>query len=115
MTARYKGMCIEGVADGHVIERDDPSITIEMQRKARTNIHLDGSETSEPMVVDKTDYRFVLLLGTTNEEIGVWVPERGLSPAQATELAIKRLVKFYNPRTGLIGEPLPNTLPIRKG
>lgn len=99
MAARYRGTCIGGVADGHYIERDDPQIVIKAARK-----NGEGEQ-----ILDETPYKFLLLLGGSNVEIGVWsIPDWPL------EKVIERLVRCYNPRTGLIGTPQPNALPIRR-
>jgi len=99
MPARYKGTCIGGIADGHWVERDDSNIRIDAQKRGA-----DGN----PVNIEHTDYQFLLLLGTSNVEIGVWAP-------QGTKLedVVNRLVRYYNPRTGMIGEPKPNTIPMR--
>ena len=63
---RYKGTVIGGVADGHVLEKDEPRMRV---------------------------------------EIGVWAPE-----GVPLEKIIERLCKFYNPRTGLLGQPVANPM-----
>lgn len=109
MTARYRGTCIGGVADGHYIERDDPEITVKKARRAREVIQLDGSTRHEEETIEESRYKFLLLLGNSNAEIGVWALE-----GWPLERIVERLVRCYNPRTGLIGTPAPNNIPIKR-
>lgn len=99
MAFRYKAICIGGVADGAVVERDEPSITIDKKARDKNN---------EEFVVGKTDYRFLILLATPHTEIGVWAPQN-----TPLEQIVHRLVAMYNPNTGLIGAPKSNVLPLR--
>ncbi len=101
MTTRYRGTCIGGVADGHWLERDDAEIRIDKLSKR---------VDAKPGELDHTVYKFLLLLGNSNAEIGCWAPV-----TLSIEQVIARLVRCYNPRTGLLGELVPNTLPIKHG
>lgn len=96
--AKFKGTVVGGVADGHVLEKDEPHMRVDMKKVLSVGV--------EP-IVQSTDYRFLLLLGTSNAEIGVWAPQ-GIP----VEKIVERLCKFYNPRTGLIGTPAPNPLRV---
>lgn len=102
---RYRGTCIRGVADGHYVERDDPEIRIQARKKSR--LALNG-EAPEEITLDESVYKFLLLLGNSNAEIGVWALHDW-----PLEKVVERLVRCYNPRTGLIGTPKPNALPIK--
>lgn len=92
--ARYKSICIGGVADGHVIEKDEPKMHVELRKK----------NAQGEMVLESTDYRFLILLANNDTEIGVWAPQD-----VPIHHIVARLVRFYNPRTGLIGTPPPDT------
>lgn len=107
MAARYRGTCIGGVADGHYIERDDPEIKISARRKAPNQVEMEFKDKEE--ILHEDVYRFLILLATPNDEIGVWALH-----GMTIEQVVHRLVKCYNPRTGLIGTPAANVLPIRK-
>lgn len=110
MSARYKGTCIGGVADGHWIERDDPNIRIETRKKKPMPVdYLSNDADRGEVILAATEYKFLLLLGNGNTEIGVWAPQD-----ITIEQVVMRLVNCYNPRTGLIGEPVANAMPIRR-
>lgn len=104
---RYRGTCIGGVADGHWIERDDAEIRIEKRKKACPHT-LGENGPVDDSVLETTNYKFLLLLGTSNDEIGVWAPHD-----VSIEQVIKRLVRHYNPNAGIIGQPAPNRLPLK--
>jgi len=82
---RYRGICVGGVADGLHQERDDPRMTVSKMRR-------DPSGANTDHVIGRSDYKFLLLLGTTNMEIGCWALE-----GMAIEQVIARLVRGYNP------------------
>lgn len=100
--AKYRGTCIGGVADGHWLERDDVEIKIDARKKKP------GGEEGE-VVLETSVYKFVLLLGTSNAEIGVWALHDW-----PLERIVERLVRCYNPRTGLIGTPAANPLKLKQ-
>lgn len=103
---RYRGKCIGGVADGRVIGSDD--VEIKIQKMMRQNEPaLAGAKPD--LELDFTIYKFLLLLGNSNTEIGVWVPNH-----IQVEQVIERLINCYDPRVVLIGRGLP-TLPIKQG
>lgn len=103
--ARYYGICVGGIADGHFIGRDDAEIKIDARRPVKDPET--GAETGEETVAS-SHYKFLILLQNSEGEIGVWALQ-GLSVMQV----LVRVLNHYNPRTGLIGTPKPNVLPLK--
>lgn len=108
MANKWRGVCIGGVADGHLIERDEVEIKIDARRKARTEINLDGTTKDIEETIETSHYKFLILLDNQEGRIGVWALQ-GMTIMQV----IERMARCYNPRTGLIGVPKPNALPIK--
>lgn len=102
---KYYGICVGGIADGHFIARDDIDIKIEARRA--TKDPETGAETGE-QVITADRYKFLILLSNNEGEIGVWALH-GMTVMQV----LVRVLNHYNPRTGLIGTPKPNALPIK--
>lgn len=97
---KYRGICVGGVADGIWQERDDPNMTVKQMQRAPNARNPEGGPAPDKEL-GHTDYKFLLLLGTNNAEIGVWTPQ-----GVTIEQVVTRLVQFYNPKgSKLIGSP----------
>ena len=83
----FKGICVGGIADGREYTHDKPEMVVD----ARTKLP-DGTYQATGQ---RTEYRYLLLLGSLCADIGVWVPV-GIE----VDAVILRLLKFYKPHNG---------------
>lgn len=81
----YKAMCVGGIADGSERQADKDTMWVEARKRMP-----DGSYV---LTGERTDYRYLELLGNKVESIGVWVP---LDWDDAGEI-VKRLLRHYQP------------------
>lgn len=105
--ARYEGPAIGGIADGNFIKWEKPKITVSAKRKRMPDLFNPDQFDDEETLVGE-EYRFLLLFGNSNAEIGVWA-----HPDTPTEIVVRQLVSCYNPNTGMLGAPQPNKLPMK--
>lgn len=80
---KFKGVCVGGIADGREYQHDKPEMSVEQRKK------IDGVEVKTGQ---RTDYKFLLLLGNLRGDIGVWVP----AGVEVDEV-ITRILKYYKP------------------
>lgn len=80
----YKGKCIGGIADGREFQHHKPEMVVKQRKK-----NPDGQDYETGV---QTEYKYLLLLGSVNFELGVWVPV-GVS----VEQVVRRMIKVYNP------------------